>query len=97
MNSGFRPGPPKFPAFKWLVLVALAWSQSASASHQLDHHATDLGETCVVCLKFDRDDNALVDAGKEFAVSAIPFVEPLDARSCLRVRSCSHCRARASP
>ena len=97
MNSGFPPGPPKFSAFKWLVLVALAWSQLASATHQLDHQASDLGETCAVCLKFDRDDDTLVDAGEALAVSTIPFVEPLDARRSVQVHLCSHYRARASP
>ena len=97
MNSDFRPKPPEISAFKWLVVVALAWSQLASATHQLDHHASDLGETCAICLKLDRDDDALLDAGEELAVSTIPFVEPLGARSSVRVRPCSYHRARASP
>ena len=97
MNSDSRPAPTRISAFKWLVVVALAWSQLASAAHQQDHHAMDLGETCAICLKLDRDDDALIDAGEELAVSTIPFVEPLSAQSSVRVRLCSHYRARASP
>ena len=97
MNNVIRQGLTKTSAFKWLVSVALAWSQLASATHQLDHQASDLGETCAICLKFDRDDDALIDAGEEPALSTIPFVEPLGAQSVVRVRVCSHYCARASP
>ena len=38
----------------WLALLSLAWMQFAFASHQLEHDAQSLTETCEVCVHLDR-------------------------------------------
>ena len=43
----------------WLALVALAWVQLSSASHQFDHAAGDLADSCHVCVQLDRLDDAV--------------------------------------
>jgi len=43
-----------------LVLVALAWTQLAFATHQFDHPATSTDYTCSVCLQLDRSDDVVV-------------------------------------
>lgn len=40
---------------KWLVLVALVWTQFALAEHQFEHDAADTGHDCSFCAQFDRD------------------------------------------
>jgi len=61
MSTGSCLARPSGSALKWLILAALAWSQLAFAAHQFDHQAADLGDTCAICLKFDRDNDVVVD------------------------------------
>lgn len=84
-------------ALKWLILVALAWSQLAFAAHQFDHQATDIGETCVVCVKFDRDDHVLIDTGVSVSVSPSATPDAGHSTSAAPIQACAHYAARASP
>ncbi len=45
-------------ASAWLTLLSLALVQLSLASHQFDHHATDLVESCEVCVQLERLDDA---------------------------------------
>ena len=61
MQSASGQVMSKVSAFRWLILVALAWFQLSVAAHQFGHASTDVGETCAVCLQADRDGEALAD------------------------------------
>lgn len=45
----------------WLALVSLAWLQLMLASHQFDHVAEYVDDSCHVCVQLDRVDDAAVD------------------------------------
>ena len=45
-------------AAAWLSLLSLALVQLSLASHQFDHHATNLGENCEICVQLERLDDA---------------------------------------
>ena len=47
---------PNVSVFKWLILLALVWSQLAFADHQT-HHDLHADENCPVCVQHDRDDS----------------------------------------
>jgi len=64
-------------ALRWLILVALTWSQLSFAVHQFDHKIVDLGEPCAVCVNLDRDDDALIDDGQP---NLAPAIFPLETR-----------------
>jgi hypothetical protein len=84
-------------ALKGLILIALAFSQLAIATHQLDHNVADLKDTCAVCLKLDRDDDVLVDTGTVLAVMAAAPAVPHADHGPATIETCSHYSARASP
>ncbi|MEM7504380.1 MAG: hypothetical protein AAF417_20245 [Pseudomonadota bacterium] len=46
---------------RWLALILLVESQLAMATHPLQHHASEAGDGCVVCLQLDRDDQVSGD------------------------------------
>lgn len=77
--------------------MLLAWSQASFAFHQFDHSITELGETCAVCLQFDRDDDVIVDAGGATALPAVSFAVAIEAVVAIRADVFSHYRSRASP
>ena len=85
------------PTFTWLLLVLLAWSQASFALHQLDHSITELGETCAVCLNFERDDDVIVDSGGALLLQAASSVVVAEAVVAVRAEGFSHYRSRASP
>jgi hypothetical protein len=82
---------------KWLVLVALAWSQLAFALHQSHEHAGDRHATCAVCKHFDRDDAILDVEIQSGATDTTAILNPVNAEIPSPAESCSHYRARASP
>ena len=81
----------------WLLLVLLAWSQASLAAHQFDHSIAEIDETCVVCLKFERDDDVIADAGGASVLSAASFAVVVEAVAAVRAEGFSHYRSRASP
>ena len=50
------------PAILWVVLVLLVSAQVSFAFHHHDHSMSETGETCEVCLQFERDDDAVSHA-----------------------------------
>ena len=62
MHSASAQAISKVSALKWLMLVALAWSQLTLAAHDIRHHTADeLDEVCEACLQIDRDGDVLTD------------------------------------
>ena len=45
----------------WLALLPVAWLQVSSASHQFDHVAGDIADSCHVCVQLDRLDDAVAE------------------------------------
>ena len=45
---------------KWVLLIALVWSQFSFAAHQFDHNIADEHAACAVCAQFDRDDDVAI-------------------------------------
>ena len=97
MSTGFRQVPPRQSALKWLILLVFAWSQLAFAVHRFDHQAADPGETCSVCLQFERDDEAPIDAGEFCPVPPTAIAAPIGADGASPTPGRSHYSARASP
>lgn len=64
MTAGFKPVRLKTRAVPWLLLIALAWVQIATAAHHCDHsseasfdgHSDEFVESCTVCAMLDRDE-----------------------------------------
>ena len=85
------------PTFTWLLVLLLAWSQASFAFHQFEHSIDELGETCAVCLQFDRDDDVTVGAGAATALPIAPAAVAVEAVVAFRAGGFSHYRSRASP
>lgn len=45
----------------WFAILCVAWLQLSSAAHELDHVAEQNGDSCEVCVKFDRTDDVATD------------------------------------
>ena len=97
MSTELRPTRPVASALKWLILAALVWSQFALAVHQLNHEATETGNACSVCLQFERDEDAVVDAPQAALAPALPSTAINATESGVNARCATHFRARASP
>ena len=84
-------------SLSWLLLALLAWSQLALAAHQFDHSMADAGDTCAVCLQFERNDDAPVDT-LEVSLSPPPTTPvPEHLQAAFRTYAFSHYASRASP
>jgi len=97
MSTGTCLASPRVSALKWLILVALAWSQLAFAAHQFDHQLGDIGDTCAVCLNFNRDDEGLVDTAHCGSMPPSGTVAPVSAARIVPAAGYTLYRARASP
>lgn len=62
-----------------LVLLALAWTQLALATHQFDHPATSADDTCSLCLQLDRTGNSVAPDAPAAAVPDAAAVRPAGA------------------
>ena len=51
----------RLKAGSWLALLSLALLQFSLASHQFDHPAGDLAESCDICVQLERFDDVLTD------------------------------------
>lgn len=85
------------PTFTWVLLMLLVWSQASFALHQFDHSIGELGETCAVCLKSDREDDVVVDAGSAPVLPAASFAIAVEDIAAVRAGRFSHYQSRASP
>ncbi len=47
---------------RWLVLLALGWSQLLVAAHEMEHAEADHESSCAICVLLDRDDDSAVAA-----------------------------------
>ena len=72
---------------RWVVLLALAWSQLAIATHEHDHdhdherNESEHHESCVVCAQYDRDDDATTETAYSSYTSidsALLVEKPID-------------------
>ncbi len=80
-----------------LFLVLLAWAQVSHAAHQFEHSLDEAGETCSVCLLFERYDDAIAAAERE---DPAPGTSPLVAvrpQTDFRSRAFTPYLSRASP
>ena len=59
-----------------LAVLALAWLQLSTASHQFDHVADYVSETCHVCVHLDRVDDVTIDHSQAPAVAVLPGQSP---------------------
>ena len=82
---------------RYLLLVALAWSQISFSAHELIHDVTDLGEVRAVCLQPERDDDVIVVTSE----IAQQFIATCAASTMLPTAPCieavAHYQPRASP
>ena len=81
----------------WSLLILLAGSQVFFAAHQFDHSIADHDETCAVCLKFERDDDVIADAGGASVLPVAAFAVAVEAVADVRAEAFSHYQSRASP
>jgi len=59
----------------WLALALLALLQITLVSHQFDHVAAYLGDTCQVCVQLDRVGDTAVDQPESLPASSGRHVE----------------------
>ena len=52
----------------YVVLLALAWIQFSYASHQFEHGAGELADSCTVCTQLERLDHVVPDSAVAAAV-----------------------------
>ena len=81
----------------WCLLGSLAWSQLSFAAHQFNHSALEAGETCVVCVQFDRNDHAAVDSAAAPLPHAGAIIAHAEPPVAIAAHGFSHYAARASP
>ena len=81
----------------WLLLALLACSQLSFAAHQFDHATADAGETCAVCLQFERNDDAPIDTPDVSLppTATLPVLE--ESPAAFRAYVFAHYASRASP
>lgn len=80
------------------MLVALVWSQFAYAAHQFEHDATDVAESCAICLQFDRNDDVTTDSERCQALLFHAAMSGTDSQCVeLTTERFSLYRSRASP
>ncbi|MEO0997337.1 MAG: hypothetical protein AAFX58_07440 [Pseudomonadota bacterium] len=82
---------------RWLLLLVLAWSQIAFAAHQVEHSIAEADEPCVVCLNFERDEDAALDAHHSVSERASALPAPAATQRCHARETFTHYRSRASP
>lgn len=88
---------PRRGRLLYVVLLGLAWLQLAYASHQFEHAAGELTDSCAVCSNFERLEHSVApaaDAGH--LCQAHPVFLPTTERS-LHVRCERHYSSRAPP
>lgn len=88
---------PRRGRLLYVVLLGLAWLQLAYASHQFEHTAADLSDSCAVCSNFERLEYSVVPAVVAALLpQAHPVFPPAPVGS-LHTRSERHYAARAPP
>ena len=81
----------------WFLLFVLAGAQLAYAAHQFEHSTHETGETCAVCLQFDRNDDVPVDATDVSAQSVGANFIAAESPAPIRAQRFTHYASRASP
>ena len=84
-------------AFARLLVLLILWAQTSSAAHQFEHVIDDVGETCAVCLQFERDDDALPEAVANTPTAAPAAVLYASALPVFYARPVAPYLSRASP
>lgn len=79
------------------MLLALVWLQFASAAHQFEHDAHEVGETCVVCLTIETGDKPLAGISQPCVGPATAQLNVAEGGDYSPTEYFSHYRARASP
>ena len=97
MQSASTQALSKVSALKWLVLVALAWSQLSLAAHDIRHQPAELDEGCEICLQVDRDGDVLADPACAGAQSVNGVSADSSAAPRRLTERVTRFRARASP
>ncbi len=97
MSQGFSQSVPRAGRGRRFLLLVLAWSQIAFAAHQVEHSIAEADEPCVVCLNFERNDDATLDARHAVPELASTPAATATAQRCYACEPFSHYRSRASP
>ena len=80
-----------------ILALALAWSQVSHAVHQFEHSIDEVGESCTVCLQFERSEDALVATASPAPLPCVSTTAaPQDALAA-RAETVSPYQSRASP
>ena len=87
----------KASMLKGMSLAVLVWSQLAFAFHQSEHDIVDYDELCAICVKFDRDHEALVGVQTASLLPAATGSDIIAAPAFLPASTSPFFRARASP
>ena len=80
-----------------ILVLALAWSQVSLAVHQFEHSIDEIGESCSVCLQFERSDDALAATGSPVPSPWVSTAAAGQDAVAARVETLSPYQSRASP
>lgn len=64
---------PRRRRLLYVVLLALAWLQFSYASHQFEHAAGDVADSCAVCSHFERLEHSVAS---DVAAAPLPEARP---------------------
>lgn len=88
---------PRRGRLLYVVLLGLAWLQLAYASHQFEHAAGELADSCAVCSNFERLEHSVAPA---IDAAQLPQAHPVFASApvcSLHTRFERHYSSRAPP
>ena len=80
-----------------ILALALAWSQVSHAVHQFEHSIDEVGESCTVCLQFERSEDALAATASPAPLPCVSTTTAPQDVVAARVETVSPYQSRASP
>ena len=92
-----HPFAPTKTALLRLLLLLFLWSQASFAVHQHEHDVEDVGESCAVCLQFERSDDVVPDAHVSSPAASSATLEYIGASAVCLARPAAPYLSRASP
>ena len=80
-----------------LLLFLVLWSQASFAAHQFEHDFDDVGETCAICLQFERGDDVIPESHNHSPIVVPAVIGYVGTPAVSYVRPAAPYLSRASP
>ena len=92
----YRSGPIKSIPVR-LSLFLVLWAQASFAAHHFEHDIDDIGETCTICLQFERSDDVIPETHGYSPIVAPAASEYIGTSAVCYARPTTPYLSRASP